>query len=182
MSWGSQPYSQRPESLRNSSPSPKCQARKPTSRAASSPSFSTDYQIAQFSPNPFPPSHSQPDEDVWLDQQHQIYQAQSSSRYIHESGLVIPIARTKPAARASASSTSSSHRRQSPNIKMPPKRHSSLSDSTSTPNKKVPKTEPTNPAEFSESVKKKLQTSSRTGQACDRCKVRVSRRLENGTS
>jgi hypothetical protein len=56
--------------------------------------------------------------------------------------------------------------------KMPPKRTSSVSPSvnTGTP-AKVPKTEQ-KPEDFSNSVKKRLQSSTRTGQACDRCKVR----------
>lgn len=39
---------------------------------------------------------------------------------------------------------------------------------------KVPRLDhPGSTPDFSSSVKKKLQSSSRTGQACDRCKVRV---------
>jgi len=52
--------------------------------------------------------------------------------------------------------------------KMPPKRTSSGSPS-GTPGKVV-KTEQ-KPEDFSNSVKKRLQSSTRTGQACDRCKV-----------
>src|SRR4051812_40232950 len=51
---------------------------------------------------------------------------------------------------------------------MPPKRSAS-EDANGGPSKQV-KTE--QPEEFSNAVKKKLQSSSRTGQACDRCKVR----------
>jgi hypothetical protein len=51
---------------------------------------------------------------------------------------------------------------------MPPKRASSGSPS-GTP-AKLPKSE-TKPEDFSSSVKKRLQSSTRTGQACDRCKV-----------
>jgi hypothetical protein len=55
--------------------------------------------------------------------------------------------------------------------KMPPKRTSSASPSVSTGTPaKVPKTEQ-KPEDFSNSVKKRLQSSTRTGQACDRCKV-----------
>lgn len=61
--------------------------------------------------------------------------------------------------------TASSVPRSSP---MPPKRISSGSPS-GTP-AKLPKTE-TRPEDFSNSVKKRLQSSTRTGQACDRCKV-----------
>jgi hypothetical protein len=50
---------------------------------------------------------------------------------------------------------------------MPPKRIAS-DEPNGTPAKQ-PKTE--HPEEFSNAVKKKLQSSSRTGQACDRCKV-----------
>jgi hypothetical protein len=53
-------------------------------------------------------------------------------------------------------------------FKMPPKRTSSGSPS-GTPGKVV-KTEQ-KPEDFSNSVKKRLQSSTRTGQACDRCKV-----------
>lgn len=52
---------------------------------------------------------------------------------------------------------------------MPPKRTASGSP-TGTPSK-LPKPE-TKPETFSNSVKKRLQSSTRTGQACDRCKVR----------
>lgn len=52
--------------------------------------------------------------------------------------------------------------------RMPPKRTSSGSPS-GTPGKVV-KTE-AKPEDFSNSVKKRLQSSTRTGQACDRCKV-----------
>lgn len=52
---------------------------------------------------------------------------------------------------------------------MPPKRTASGSP-TGTP-AKLPKQE-TKPETFSNSVKKRLQSSTRTGQACDRCKVR----------
>ncbi|KZF24441.1 hypothetical protein L228DRAFT_245371 [Xylona heveae TC161] len=52
---------------------------------------------------------------------------------------------------------------------MPPKRPSSA---TETPHAKVTKTEHFTPDDFSNSVKKRLQSSTRTGQACDRCKVR----------
>jgi hypothetical protein len=51
---------------------------------------------------------------------------------------------------------------------MPPKRTASGSPS-GTPGKTV-KTEQ-KPEDFSNSVKKRLQSSTRTGQACDRCKV-----------
>lgn len=54
-------------------------------------------------------------------------------------------------------------------FEMPPKRTSSGSPS-GTP-VKIPKTE-LKPEDFSNSVKKRLQSSTRTGQACDRCKVR----------
>jgi hypothetical protein len=54
--------------------------------------------------------------------------------------------------------------------RMPPKRTSSGSPS-GTPGKVV-KTEQ-KPEDFSNSVKKRLQSSTRTGQACDRCKVRT---------
>jgi hypothetical protein len=54
--------------------------------------------------------------------------------------------------------------------KMPPKR--SNSDAAETPpGQKGPKTDYFSPEDFSNSVKKKLEKSSRTGQACDRCKV-----------
>jgi hypothetical protein len=61
--------------------------------------------------------------------------------------------------------------------KMPPKRTSSASPSvnTGTP-AKVPKIEQ-KPEDFSNSVKKRLQSSTRTGQACDRCKVSSISRL-----
>lgn len=55
-----------------------------------------------------------------------------------------------------------------PTSPMPPKRPSESSP-TGTPGK-LPKTE-TKPEDFSSSVKKRLQSSTRTGQACDRCKV-----------
>jgi len=51
---------------------------------------------------------------------------------------------------------------------MPAKRNAS-SEPNGAPTKQI-KTE--HPEEFSNAVKKKLQSSSRTGQACDRCKVR----------
>jgi hypothetical protein len=54
---------------------------------------------------------------------------------------------------------------------MPPKRNAADDANGST---KQIKTE--RPEEFSNAVKKKLQSSSRTGQACDRCKVRDSRK------
>ena len=123
MSFGANPFLQGEEALLCSEQSPNGPARQATSRAASSPSFSTDYQTAQFASNPFPRSHSQPDEGPWIDYHPHIIQTHSSEQYIHQSGLVIPIARTKPVARASASSISSFNpRRQSPNIKMPPKK------------------------------------------------------------
>ena len=59
---------------------------------------------------------------------------------------------------------------------MPPKR--SASDEPSGPLAKQPKTE--HPEEFSNAVKKKLLSSSRTGQACDRCKVRTRSHLPPG--
>ncbi|OBT65035.1 hypothetical protein VE03_05256 [Pseudogymnoascus sp. 23342-1-I1] len=64
---------------------------------------------------------------------------------------------------------------------MPPKRTASGSP-TGTP-AKLPKSE-TKPETFSNSVKKRLQSSTRTGQACDRCKVRKIRcdGLTNGCS
>lgn len=46
------------------------------------------------------------------------------------------------------------------------------SDSDPTLAAKLPKLEPGISNDFSGSVKKKLASSSRTGQACDRCKVR----------
>ncbi|KAI9742897.1 MAG: hypothetical protein M1818_003626 [Claussenomyces sp. TS43310] len=52
---------------------------------------------------------------------------------------------------------------------MPPKRNASETPG-GTP-AKVPKTE-TRPEDFSNSVKRRLQSSTRTGQACDRCKIR----------
>ncbi|TAQ91549.1 hypothetical protein B7494_g27 [Chlorociboria aeruginascens] len=52
---------------------------------------------------------------------------------------------------------------------MPPQKRSGSDEMNSTPNKQ-PKAE--HPEEFSNAVKKKLQSSSRTGQACDRCKIR----------
>lgn len=52
--------------------------------------------------------------------------------------------------------------------RMPPKR--TLSDSPSGTPGKIAKTEQ-KPEDFSNHVKKKLQSSTRTGQACDRCKV-----------
>ncbi|KAI9821133.1 MAG: hypothetical protein M1827_003867 [Pycnora praestabilis] len=56
---------------------------------------------------------------------------------------------------------------------MPPKRPSTGSPALGTSSSnKVPKTENFGPDDFSNSVKKRLQTSTRTGQACDRCKVR----------
>lgn len=64
-------------------------------------------------------------------------------------------------------STASSARPQA--HPMPPKRTASGSP-TGTP-AKLPKQE-TKPETFSNSVKKRLQSSTRTGQACDRCKVR----------
>lgn len=60
---------------------------------------------------------------------------------------------------------------------MPPKRNASDEANGST---KQIKTE--HPEEFSNAVKKKLQSSSRTGQACDRCKVRKLRKHEPLTS
>ena len=52
---------------------------------------------------------------------------------------------------------------------MPPqKRPTDDDDDNGTPAKQI-KTE--HPEEFSNAVKKRLQSSSRTGQACDRCKV-----------
>lgn len=53
---------------------------------------------------------------------------------------------------------------------MPPKRNTSNSPSGG-PSTKTIKTEQVRPEEFSSTVKKRLQNSSRTGQACDRCKV-----------
>jgi hypothetical protein len=52
-------------------------------------------------------------------------------------------------------------------VTMPPKRPAP--DEANGAPTKQPKTE--HPEEFSNAVKKKLQSSSRTGQACDRCKV-----------
>ncbi len=49
---------------------------------------------------------------------------------------------------------------------MPQKRPSEVDDSTSSKHIKAE-----HPEEFSNAVKKKLQSSNRTGQACDRCKV-----------
>jgi hypothetical protein len=51
---------------------------------------------------------------------------------------------------------------------MPPPKRSTSDDSNGTPAKQI-KTE--HPEEFSNAVKKRLQSFSRTGQACDRCKV-----------
>lgn len=51
---------------------------------------------------------------------------------------------------------------------MPLQKRSAPDDSNGTPAKQI-KTE--HPEEFSKAVKKRLQSSSRTGQACDRCKV-----------
>lgn len=51
---------------------------------------------------------------------------------------------------------------------MPPQKRNASDDSNSTSAKHI-KTE--QPEEFSNAVKKRLQSSSRTGQACDRCKV-----------
>jgi len=65
--------------------------------------------------------------------------------------------------------TASSTARSEQEFKMPPKRNPTDSPSAGTP-AKVPKTEH-NPEDFSNSVKKRLQSSTRTGQACDRCKV-----------
>ena len=54
---------------------------------------------------------------------------------------------------------------------MPPKRRPSSTPGAENPSlSKVPKTDGS-PADFSRNVKKKLSTSTRTGQACDRCKV-----------
>jgi hypothetical protein len=50
----------------------------------------------------------------------------------------------------------------------PQKRPTDAADGNGTPAKQI-KTE--YPEEFSNAVKKRLQSSSRTGQACDRCKV-----------
>ncbi|KAI9801854.1 MAG: hypothetical protein M1833_002168 [Piccolia ochrophora] len=56
---------------------------------------------------------------------------------------------------------------------MPPKRPPTGAPTANTPSRsKQPKTENFGPEEFSNSVKKRLASSSRTGQACDRCKVR----------
>lgn len=49
-----------------------------------------------------------------------------------------------------------------------PQKRSSPGEVNGTP-AKLPKAE--HPEEFSNAVKKKLQSSTRTGQACDRCKV-----------
>lgn len=70
-----------------------------------------------------------------------------------------------------ASSTSTSRNTASSTSRdMPPKRErQSGSPSTGTPAKLL-KTEQ-KPEDFSNSVKKRLQSSTRTGQACDRCKV-----------
>lgn len=54
---------------------------------------------------------------------------------------------------------------------MPLQKRSASDDSNGTPAKHI-KTE--QPEEFSNAVKKRLQSSSRTGQACDRCKVSAS--------
>ncbi|KAI9672337.1 MAG: hypothetical protein M1817_003359 [Caeruleum heppii] len=55
---------------------------------------------------------------------------------------------------------------------MPPKRPPQGSPASETPNAKHVKTELTKPEDFSNSVKKRLASSTRTGQACDRCKIR----------
>jgi hypothetical protein len=65
-------------------------------------------------------------------------------------------------------STASSAPHQAQARPMPPKRRASGSPA-GTP-AKLPKQE-TKPETFSNSVKKRLQSSTRTGQACDRCKV-----------
>ncbi|KAI9845552.1 MAG: hypothetical protein M1837_004649 [Sclerophora amabilis] len=55
---------------------------------------------------------------------------------------------------------------------MPPKRPSAASPSSNTSSHKQVKAEYLGPDDFSNSVKKRLASSTRTGQACDRCKVR----------
>lgn len=74
--------------------------------------------------------------------------------------------------RAPESSTASSIRKRTaysvPTSPMPPKRTSEQSP-TGTPSK-LQKTD-NKSEDFSNSVKKRLQSSTRTGQACDRCKV-----------
>ena len=61
------------------------------------------------------------------------------------------------------------------NANMPPKRPSDVAesptDSAGNPKFKLPRLD-RGPEDFSNAVKNKLQTYTRTGQACDRCKVR----------
>jgi hypothetical protein len=52
---------------------------------------------------------------------------------------------------------------------MPPKRNADPDEANGVPSKQQRKEDP---EDFSNAVKKRLQSSSRTGQACDRCKVR----------
>ena len=52
---------------------------------------------------------------------------------------------------------------------MPQKRSPELESPSAN---KLPKTDQSGREDFSSSVKKKLSTATRTGQACDRCKVR----------
>lgn len=73
-----------------------------------------------------------------------------------------------PHASTGSSTTSSQVAASSTSRNMPPKRQSG-SPPPGYP-AKIPKTEQ-KPEDFSNSVKKRLQSSTRTGQACDRCKV-----------
>ncbi|KAI9684154.1 MAG: hypothetical protein M1829_003424 [Trizodia sp. TS-e1964] len=57
-------------------------------------------------------------------------------------------------------------------MKLPQKRPSPSSPSQTSGSNKMAKNEFFSPEDFSNSVKKRLMSSSRTGQACDRCKVR----------
>lgn len=66
---------------------------------------------------------------------------------------------------------------------MPPKRPSSDSPMNGTPRaQKTARGDNLNPEDFSDSVKKRLATSTRTGQACDRCKVLMTRSYAWGNS
>jgi len=101
----------------------------------------------------------------------QFYQAATLPHAVASVGRATPLnIRRERSPQYLAASSSSRTAKSGRWSMMPPKRTASGSPS-GTPGKTV-KTEQ-KPEDFSNSVKKRLQSSTRTGQACDRCKVYI---------